>query len=833
MFDIYANTSHGIRLKTGGDNTRLTVTSGGNVLIGTTTDAGQLLYVNGTSRFNSTIFNASRLMVGITSDQTYASIFVAGDITTGSNQYALLLDPQLSGTNNYGLLANARIKASTATTNAYGVYIINNEILSGASIVNNYGLYIANQTNGSSLNYALYSAGGTSYFAGSVGIGTTSPSNKLYVSDTVEDYVAVIENLGTGTAKNGLWIKTDSSFTNSTVLKVTGTTSDSETLQVNPGQVRIGPGSIGQFDGTLFLTSSAATVANFVANNSSALFISGSGNIGIGTTSPTYTLTVGKQATSDNTDYAIAVLRHGTGAAPGSWTSQPAILISDQTNNGPGTVDTTGLFSMQLGRFDYTDTDATNASLINITYDGTVGPLRVDGKGNTWIGYDRGSVPVNTGAFGLLVRGGASIGSNYQATTPPSNGAIIEGNVGIGITSSFTTGGTAKLSILGSSVMLTMGASTSDLMYFRQAGAGEYQIQTNNGGNDGNIQLQPYGGKVGIGTTTPLAKLHVSGAAVDDIGLSVFQNSVNGLGVYYPAASFINVNGNHSYGIVAEFKTDNAGTNDRPSILFYGAQTTSSWQIGQGNSQWGTADAFMIGYRASNTPSTFSDWPSSYFTVLTGGNVGIGTTTPNQKLSVEGGNIQLNANNAAANYYLYLNKKSGQDGGILFNRDNANDWQLTNGAGNGDLIFYSYGISNDAVTFKRATGNVGIGTTSPSYKLQVSGAIAIENQGTTTIETTTFSGSLTTNTNIASVPTASFKAAFFDYYVASGSVNMRAGTVMAVHNNSTSRYTDTSTADIGTTAAVDFSTSIVAGSLVLTANISSGTWEVKTAYRAL
>ena len=130
-------------------------------------------------------------------------------------------------------------------------------------------------------------------------------------------------------------------------------------------------------------------------------------------------------------------------------------------------------------------------------------------------------------------------------------------------------------------------------------------------------------------------------------------------------------------------------------------------------------------------------------------------------------------------------------------------------------------------------GNIGIGTTSPTQRLHVSGSIAVENQGTTTIESTTFAGSVSSNTNIAFVPTGSFKAAFFDYYVASGSVNMRAGTVMAVHNNSTSRYTDTSTADIGTTAPVDFSTSIVAGSLVLTANIASGTWEVKTAYRAL
>jgi hypothetical protein len=62
---------------------------------------------------------------------------------------------------------------------------------------------------------------------------------------------------------------------------------------------------------------------------------------------------------------------------------------------------------------------------------------------------------------------------------------------------------------------------------------------------------------------------------------------------------------------------------------------------------------------------------------------------------------------------------------------------------------------------------------------------------------------------------------------------MRAGTIMAVQNNSTSRYTDTSTGDIGSTSTVDFSTSVLGGNLVLTANISSGTWEVKTSYRAL
>jgi len=149
------------------------------------------------------------------------------------------------------------------------------------------------------------------------------------------------------------------------------------------------------------------------------------------------------------------------------------------------------------------------------------------------------------------------------------------------------------------------------------------------------------------------------------------------------------------------------------------------------------------------------------------------------------------------------------------------------------MTWYSDALAADFLYFHHSTGNVSIGTSNSSQRLHVSGAIAIEAESTTTKYSTTFSGSLSTNTNIASIPTGSFKAAFFDYYVASGSVNMRAGTVMSVHNNSTSRYTDTSTGDIGNTSAVDFSTSIVAGSLVLTANVSSGTWEVKTSYRAL
>jgi hypothetical protein len=122
-----------------------------------------------------------RLSIGA-SDQSYASIFVGGALTTGTNQYAIITDPQLSGTgDNYAVFANARIKANTAVTNTFGVYIPSAEKLSGATITNNYALYIANQTSGTTLNYSIYSSGGTNYFGGCVGIGISTPDHKLHV----------------------------------------------------------------------------------------------------------------------------------------------------------------------------------------------------------------------------------------------------------------------------------------------------------------------------------------------------------------------------------------------------------------------------------------------------------------------------------------------------------------------------------------------------------------------------------------------------------------------------------------------------------------------------
>ena len=145
------------------------------------------------------VSTSGRLSVGI-ADQSYASIFVGGSITTGATQYAVLCDPQLAGTgDNYAVFANARIKASTAVTNTFGVYIPSAEKLSGASIVNNYALYIANQTAGSTINYSIYSSGGLNYFGGATTFNSSvrAASLSMNVGPTSDRILYISANLPT------------------------------------------------------------------------------------------------------------------------------------------------------------------------------------------------------------------------------------------------------------------------------------------------------------------------------------------------------------------------------------------------------------------------------------------------------------------------------------------------------------------------------------------------------------------------------------------------------------------------------------------------------------
>ena len=98
------------------------------------------------------------------------------------------------------------------------------------------------------------------------------------------------------------------------------------------------------------------------------------------------------------------------------------------------------------------------------------------------------------------------------------------------------------------------------------------------------------------------------------------------------------------------------------------------------------------------------------FNITAGANVGIGTTTPSYKLHVHGGSIAVTS---AADHKMLLEVYTGNDMGLTF-------WN--NGYQKG-YISASTLVINSA----SGTGNVGIGTTTPSYKLHVEGDIYSSN----------------------------------------------------------------------------------------------------------
>ena len=88
---------------------------------------------------------------------------------------------------------------------------------------------------------------------------------------------------------------------------------------------------------------------------------------------------------------------------------------------------------------------------------------------------------------------------------------------------------------------------------------------------------------------------------------------------------------------------------------------------------------------------------------------------------------------------------------------------------------------------------------------------------------------VTTAVNSTIFNLASFDGATFDYVVKSG-LNMRGGTIVGIWDGTESRYTETTTNDIGNTSGVTFT---ITGDGKLNAEITSRTWTIECFYRAL
>lgn len=95
------------------------------------------------------------------------------------------------------------------------------------------------------------------------------------------------------------------------------------------------------------------------------------------------------------------------------------------------------------------------------------------------------------------------------------------------------------------------------------------------------------------------------------------------------------------------------------------------------------------------------------------GYVGIGTNTPSAGLHIKA--------TTWPGSFIYLESNSGEDAGMRFNEGTEVKWHIYNDASAGGLIIQNYGL-NISLFCQQTSGNVGIGTNAPGYKLQVGNA---------------------------------------------------------------------------------------------------------------
>ena len=125
---------------------------------------------------------------------------------------------------------------------------------------------------------------------------------------------------------------------------------------------------------------------------------------------------------------------------------------------------------------------------------------------------------------------------------------------------------------------------------------------------------------------------------------------------------------------------------------------------------WGDSNLYIANQENANIIVYTNG--SERMRITSTGYVGIGTTSPTKKLSLEGGDFSFNAGTGnLGNYYMVINAGTSNDGGFILQRDNTNQWQIVNGSNDGDLLFYSYSTSSTVLYIDRSTGAVGMGFT--------------------------------------------------------------------------------------------------------------------------
>jgi hypothetical protein len=504
---------------------------------------------------------------------------------------------------------------------------------------------------------------------GNVGIGTTSPTAKLQVvgSLAVTGATSIAALATTGTIS----MSTDAFYLDSSTKNIgIGTITPTVKLQV-AGAASVdsltvtGPTSLAALTASGATNLAALTASGNIVMSTDVFFLnSTSKNIGIGTAAPGAKLHI----------------LEATGSAA---SANAGSLLIDHADSG-------------------------GASSIVFRSKGNTG------SDHAYLEYkERNPDIANNVESGLLTLGIQNDADDHIALIP-------SGNVGIGTkvpTSKLHVAGTlgvtgatnlAALTATGSTNLAALTATgTTNLAALSATGATNLAALTATGATNlaalattGNIAmssdafyLNNSNKNIGLGTTTPGAKLHIlettgTAAAAGAGSLRVDHNDIGGA-----SSILFGSRGDGSDFAYLEYKEKNPDiTNDLQAGLL--------------------------------TLSIQND-PNDHIALMPSGNVGIGTKTPGAKLTVQGGIQTTESITLAANKEIVFTdngqiKSSDNSHRLLFRRtDNImelREW--------GD-IYFSPGSTTGDETAKMVvlgSGNVGIGTKTPGTKLTIAGA---------------------------------------------------------------------------------------------------------------